>query len=208
MLENISEVTMMFFTIYPRIPFTMNIVLGPVISYFAILMNITIFIVLSEKDIKTPSTVIMQGLAISDSFTALCTYGLEPLFMFFYKEIGRSELDNSIEVWWSDGNHTVDETRLLLDMEYPVCVIHYCMSQLSDSFHLVSVLLTSFLGLQKLLVVAFPLWSQTTITIKQSIIACLICFIFAMVINIPRMFVVSLGSANGTTCYISKPYEI
>ncbi|VDI39171.1 Hypothetical predicted protein [Mytilus galloprovincialis] len=80
----------MLFILYARTPFWMNIVAGPTISYFSIAMNIIIFVALFHKKIRSPTTIVMQGLALADGLTALCTYGFEPFFNLHYEEIGNS----------------------------------------------------------------------------------------------------------------------
>ncbi|VDI23511.1 Hypothetical predicted protein [Mytilus galloprovincialis] len=88
----------MLFILYARTPLWMNFVAGPIISYLSIVMNIIIFVALFHKNIRTPSTVLMQGLALTDGLTALCTYGFEPLFILYYEEIGTSDDHSIIDV--------------------------------------------------------------------------------------------------------------
>ncbi|VDI19561.1 Hypothetical predicted protein, partial [Mytilus galloprovincialis] len=88
----------MLFILYARTPLWMNFVAGPIISYLSIVMNIIIFVALFHKNIRTPSTVLMQGLALIDGLTALCTYGFEPLFILYYEEIGTSDDHSIIDV--------------------------------------------------------------------------------------------------------------
>lgn len=205
----------MFFIIFQRTPYWINIVAGPAISYLAILMNIIVFVAFFDKRIKTPVTILLQGLAISDSLTAFCTYGLVPLFAHQFRDIGIANADDNIQIGTPIGfeigtlkNFTVSDITDLVNIKYPYCIIHYCATQLADSFHLVSVLLTASLGLQKFLAVAFPIRFRITITNRKSVIVCWICFLTSMMINIPRIFVVRLRSIEKDTCFVSKPNKL
>ncbi|CAC5371930.1 unnamed protein product [Mytilus coruscus] len=178
-------------------------------------MNIIVFVAFFDKRIKTPVTILLQGLAISDSLTAFCTYGLVPLFVHQFRDIGITNTDSNIQIGTPVGfglgtqkNFTVSDITNLVNIKYPYCIIHYCATQLADSFHLVSVLLTASLGLQKLLAVAFPIRFRITITNRKSVVVCWICFLTSMMINIPRIFVVRLSSIEKDTCFVSKPNKL
>lgn len=164
----------MFVILYERSPFALNIITGPVISYLAIFMNILIFFTLFAKNLVSPATVIMQGLSLADCLTAVCLYGFEPLFAYFYRYIGSN----------------------LIDLSYPFCAIHYCLQQLADKFLLTSVLLTTCLGLQKMVSVAFPIWCRLNMTTKKAVIVCYFCFLFSLAIHMPRVFAVSFATSR------------
>ncbi|CAC5403459.1 unnamed protein product [Mytilus coruscus] len=199
----------MLFTLYARVPIGLNIVAGPTLCYISTVMNIVVFVTLFDKKIRTPSTILMQGLAVADGITALSTYGMEPIFNLFYENIGKPGSPNVVDSY----SHTygyeiqisIEETQNLVDLKYPYCVVHYCLSHLADNFHLVSILLTTSLGIQKILALAMPIWSRINITNSKSVIVCCSCFLFSMALNIPRMFVVSMKSENGDACFVTKP---
>ncbi|VDI63163.1 Hypothetical predicted protein [Mytilus galloprovincialis] len=87
----------------------------------------------------------MQGLALADGLTALCSYGFEPFFSMQYEQIGNLTLDSHWIV--------SDEIKSIVGLKFPFCLIHYCLTNLADTFHLVSILITASLGIQKLLAV-------------------------------------------------------
>ena len=120
----------------------------------------------------------------------------------FHLQISVPEDDDFI---WKDVNISVKNTKLFVDLEYPYCVLHYFTSLLADCFHLISVLLTAALGIQKLLVVAFPLWSRIKLRNRMFIVVCALCFAFSLAINIPKMLLVNITSSNRSTCLISEP---
>ncbi|CAC5424276.1 unnamed protein product [Mytilus coruscus] len=199
----------MLFTLYARVPFGLNVVAGPAICYISTVMNIMIFVILLDKKIRSPSTVVMQGLAIADGLTALSTYGMEPIFNLFYAKIGIPGSPSTVSNYHSYKKRiytSILETQNLVELRYPYCVVHYCLSHMAENFHLVSILLTASLGIQKLLAIALPIWSRVHITNRKSAILCGFCFLFSMTLNIPRMFVVSIQSSeNGDTCFVSQP---
>lgn len=147
---------------------------GCVLTYVAILYNVFIMIVLSRPNLRSPTTVLMQGLAIADTLTAFCSYGLEPLFQVKYVNLN-----------WDASS---------LTLEYPYCALYVNLSQLVDLFHIVSVLLTTCLGIQKALALKFPFWVRTNLKIEFAVICCAICFTMSLLIHIPRHFAVSFAN--------------
>ena len=119
---------------------------GSIISCIAFIFNIFIFIILFSKRIMSPSTVLMQRLAISDGVTSLCLYGAELLFLGNYVDWR----------WWDYYYTTVWEHASLFS---PYCTISYICVQLADCFYFVSALLTVSLGFQKVLAIHFPIWT-------------------------------------------------
>ncbi|CAG2207467.1 unnamed protein product [Mytilus edulis] len=157
-------------------------------------MNIVIFVALFDRKIRTPSTVLMQGLALADSLTALCTYGFEPLFVAFYDRI----------IKWNYSSY--GELSKTVSLKYPLCWLHFLLSNLSGTFHLASVLLTTSLGLQKVLAVLCPIWTKTKITERKTGVVCAICFLFSSAISIPKLFIVRFSSGKGEICLVSEPH--
>lgn len=63
-------------------------IVGGVLSYISVIFNIVLFLVLFRKQLLSPSTILMQGLAVADCFTSFCSYGLEPIFQRHYIPFG------------------------------------------------------------------------------------------------------------------------
>ncbi|VDI30004.1 Hypothetical predicted protein [Mytilus galloprovincialis] len=134
----------------------------------------------------------MQGLALADCLTAFCLYGFEPVFAKNYALIEDNGLNKT-------------RNRQIVDLKYPYCVMHFVFSQLSDNFHLTSVLLTTCLGLQKLVAIVVPVWSRTGMSANKSIIVCLVCFMLPLILHIPRLFMVAFTPVeNADICSISQ----
>lgn len=198
----------MFFTLYARSPYWINVVAGPTVSYLSIVMNTIIFVTLFDRRVRTPTTVIMQGLAVADGLTALCTYGFEPLFSLHYKEIGISGTGNILYQITNELRVSIEETKRLVGLKFPYCLMHYCLSGLSDMFHLVSILLTTCLGLQKLIVCLIRhRINITKLDVRKSAIVCVMFFIVSIIINIPKLFVVTLTQGKEDECMVSEPHE-
>ncbi|CAC5424304.1 unnamed protein product [Mytilus coruscus] len=138
----------------------------------------------------------MQGLALADCLTAFCLYGFEPVFVTKYALIEENDLNKTAN-------------RQIVDLKYPYCVMHYVFSQLSDNFHLTSVLLTTCLGLQKLVAIVVPVWSRTGMSANKSIIVCLVCFMLPLTLHIPRLFLVAFTPVeNADICSISQRGDV
>ncbi|CAC5401368.1 unnamed protein product [Mytilus coruscus] len=142
----------------------------------------------------------MQGLALVDGLTALCTYGFEPFFSLHYEEIGNYTVRSSWLV--------TEEMKRLVGLRFPYCLMHYCLTNLADAFHLASILFTASLGLQKVIAVVCPIWSKTQMNERKSFIFCSTCILFTLVVNIPRLFVISFSSGKkADTCLVSEPHK-
>ena len=139
---------------------------GCVLSYISVVFNIVLFLVLFRKQLLSPSTILMQGLAVADCFTSFCSYGLEPIFQHHYIPFG-------------------DRYR---ELYYPYCSLYCNVNLLVDTFHLTSVFLTSCLGMQKVIVILFSVWSMNYLTIKKCIVCCVLRFIIPMAITLQRHF--------------------
>jgi hypothetical protein len=151
---------------------------GSVLAYVAVIFNIIVFVVLCRKNLISPATILMQGLAVADGLTSFCAYGLEPLFLANYKPV------NFISQ--SD----------LVELKYPYCAIYVYLRYLGDDFHLVSLLLTTCIGVQKCIALRFPIWTKFHLSNRKSLVVCLACFVLSMAINIPRHFGIHVYQGN------------
>ncbi|CAG2233119.1 unnamed protein product [Mytilus edulis] len=115
----------------------------------------------------------MQGLALADFLTALSSYGLQPLFQNRYK-CYHTDITDSYEC----------------DLEYPYCSVAVYLSISSTLFHTVSNLLTTFLGMQKVIAIRFPIWTRFHLTNRKAVICCFITFLLCVPFSVPRYFVI------------------
>ncbi|CAG2228442.1 unnamed protein product [Mytilus edulis] len=141
-----------------------------VLAYIAVVFNIIVFVVLCRKNLVSPATILMQGLAISDGLTAFSAYGLEPLFQMNYKSV----------------NFLLQST--LLELKYPLCGIYVHFRYISSDIQLVSLILTTCIGVQKCVALRFPIWTKLHLTNRKATGVCLMCFVISFAINLPRHF--------------------
>lgn len=62
------------------------------------------------------------------------------------------------------------------------------LSLMSMTFHTVSVVNTTCLGIQKVLAINYPIWTKVHMTNEKAAV-CALCFLFPIIISFPRHFV-------------------
>jgi len=139
-----------------------------------VIFNIITVAALCRKNLVSPATILMQGLALADCLTAFCSYGLEPLFLRYY----------------------TCETHDWCKVVFPYCIISTHLSILSMTFHTVSIMLTTCLGIQKVIAMKFPIWTKIYLAKTKAVICCIVCFIVAISFGFPRHFAIGFISAN------------
>ena len=173
---------------------------GMCLSFMSVLFNCVIFFTFYLRNLSSPATILMQGLALADGLTAFSAYGMEPLFQ-NTRVFAVANLTAS-----SAGPYD----GILFSMNYPFCGIYVYLSYFVDMFHLVSVLLTTCLGVQKVVAIQFPFWTRNHLTKKKSVICCASCFLLSIGIHISRLMGVVLkqdATFLGTDCYVQEKSE-
>ncbi|CAG2213099.1 unnamed protein product [Mytilus edulis] len=121
----------------------------------------------------------------------------------FYDKIG-------YYVNFNDTNEATENLFLELtefvSLKFPLCWLHFVVTNLTDTFHLASILITTSLGVQKLMAVMCPIWSRTKVTNRKAGIVCGVCVVGSMVMSIPRLFVVGFKSGKEDICLVSDPH--
>lgn len=138
---------------------------GTVLSYLSMIFNLFSFLILCRKNLRSPATILMQGLALADFLTALSSHGLQPLFQNRYK-CYHTDITDSYE-----------------------CSVAVYLSISSTLFH-TSNLLTKFLGMQKVIAIRFPIWTRFHLTNRKAVICCFITFLLCVTFSVPRYFVI------------------
>ncbi|CAG2237601.1 RAC1 [Mytilus edulis] len=124
-----------------------------------------------QKPFLTPATVLLQGLALADGLTAVFMYGFEPIFLNTLSEITVPSFNGSY-----------------VTLQSSACSIYvYTMLLACDCFHLISVFFTTCIGLQKVVAVRFPIWTRNNLTVKKSLVCCVLCFAIPAAINVPLL---------------------
>ncbi|VDI58674.1 Hypothetical predicted protein [Mytilus galloprovincialis] len=173
------------------VPEYLNDIVGPIISYTAILFNIVVIIILFHKTLRTPSSVLMQGLALSDALTALFSYGLEPFLLNSYIRDEYAEQMGATVIY------------------FPLCKLHHYKLMMVDLFHLSSVLLTTALGIQKFVAIKFPICSYIKVKRREMLAVVIVIFVFSVGLHIPKFLVADFGRGEFDTkeCEIAAKSE-
>ncbi|VDI19839.1 Hypothetical predicted protein [Mytilus galloprovincialis] len=148
---------------------------GTYTSYVSMIFNVFVFVILCRKTLISPATILMQGLAAADFLTAFSSYGLEPLFQSNYV----------CEVIEDSKQHN-DKMMQACSLTYPQCVVATHLSILSATFHTASYMITTCLGIQKVIAIRFPIWTKCKLSNRKSIICCVSCFWLSLAISLPR----------------------
>ncbi|CAC5391527.1 unnamed protein product [Mytilus coruscus] len=162
---------------------------GSVIAYVSMLLNILVFLLLCRKALRSPATVLMQGLAVADFLTAFSSYGLHPLFLLQY-----------------DCEYSTTRTLHECFLQYPYCSLATHMSISFFTFHNISFMITTCLGLQKVIAIRFPIWTKTQLTINKAAILSVFFFVLSVALGMPRHFAIRLEadiSISRKTCIAS-----
>lgn len=174
--------------------------IGTCLSFMSVLFNCVILFTFYSRNLLSPATILMQGLALADGLTAFSAYGMEPLFLNTRVFIA-TNLTASLPSPYN---------KILFSMNYPFCGIYVYLAYFVDMFHLVSVLLTTCLGIQKVVAIQFPFWTRNHLTKKTSVICCVSCFLLSIGIHIPRLMGVVIkqdATFLGSDCYVKQKSE-
>lgn len=163
-------------------------VLGSIVSYLAIIFNIFIVGILCQNLFVSPSTVLIQGLALADGLTALFTYGFEPFFV--------SKYDENFYLLLKSVTSEEVRANVFVTLGYPDCKFYLLTNHLAECCHLISVCFTMCIGLQKVVAMRFPIWTRIKLTVWKSVICSLVCFLVPIAISIPGMTALSLQSVE------------
>lgn len=143
---------------YPA-SFEIYAVLCPAIALLTLFTNILVIVVFMKKHLLSPTSVLLIGLAVSD---ILAGNIISPPYIYAYG------IANSGQA-----------------LPYPMCLFHDFGGHLAALFHQVSVWITMALGIQRYVVVAFPIVGRRICTIKKSVL-------WVIVINIATLLMCSI----------------
>ncbi|CAC5379994.1 unnamed protein product [Mytilus coruscus] len=105
-------------------------------------MNNIVLIALFDKSMKKPFSIFLPALALANNLTALCIYGLEPVFALLYHPIGRannvSHQTDQLDLIYGSQFNSFEEIQTFETLDYPFCAMHYYSTQLVDMFYFVS----------------------------------------------------------------------
>ena len=73
------------------------------------------------------------------------------------------------------------------------------------TFHTVSILLTTCLGIQKVVAMAFPIWTKYHVTNKKYVVCCISCFLVSVLISCPRHFSLQFEESSLSVLFHTSP---
>lgn len=143
------------------------ILTGEIIS-----VNIVIIYIFLREQYSSAVTVLLSALAVTDLLTALCATLPNFIADYFYYH----ELD-----------HT-DGTNLAWNRKYPDCVVFYVFDDCVYAFHMMSVLTTTLLCVQKAGTMRFPFWAKYQINKQLSFLGILFVMLVSISLYVPYAY--------------------
>ncbi|XP_021371310.1 sex peptide receptor-like [Mizuhopecten yessoensis] len=132
-------------------------VLCPLLACTTLCTNILVTIVFTMNRMRSPTTILLTALAVSDILAASV---ITPMYVYFYS------MGNVLN--YQDG------------LPYPLCIYHSIAYKITAVFHAVSIWLTVVLGIQRFIVVAFPIPGRRFWSHKNSILVILLVYILVL----------------------------
>ena len=140
--------------------FVMYGVLCPLLGVMTLVGNlIAIGIFTMNRRMRSPTSILLIGLAVSDILAATV---ITPMYIYFY---------------------SLDKSKHFIT--FPLCIYHSYAYKIAVLFHTTSVWLTTALGVQRCIVVAFPLPGRQICTHRNSSIVVLLIYLTACIVYSP-----------------------
>lgn len=155
-----------------------------------ILVNTIVVFIFLKKENRSPITVWLSGLALTDLLTSISTVSLDVLGLYKPMQHPAGVL---MWFWW-----------------YPSCVTYTIIRTNSFAFHLMSVLFTTVLCLYKAVAILFPFWTKRNINTTFSAVSSAVIAISSIVMFCPTMVDKCniLHDLNGMCCSENLPRDI
>ncbi|XP_063401867.1 uncharacterized protein LOC134686124 [Mytilus trossulus] len=161
------------------------------------LVNCFVLYIFLQKSNRSPTTLLLSMLAVSDTLTAL--------FICIPTIIAYQVYQHHISF-----NGTVLSWNLI---DYNSCIISGA-THFKYAFHLLSVLITTLLSMQKAIALRFPLWSIRGLTNNRSVKSSAIAFTLSIILFLPNVVIWKILSkdVDGSCCIdgdlIVKYYDV
>lgn len=145
-------------TNYPA-GFLIHGIICPIISVFTLVFNMLVIVVFLRRKMRSPTSALLIGLAVSDIWAA-----------------------NVINIAYVYVYGFLDLTKPL---PYPMCIMYDVTSKLAPPFHTTSVWITTALGIQRFIIIAFPMQGPRFCSIKTSTFIIIFTYILSFIMYIP-----------------------
>lgn len=137
-------------------------ILYPIVAILTVITNVLVVGVFLKQRMKSPTTILLVGLAIGDAGVGAVTL---PLHIYY---------------------HSLQNYQFT--MEYPGCIYYHVAPVISTILHTVSVWVTTALGVQRYLVVSHPFKGPKYCTITTSIVVLVYIYVLATAMYFPQFF--------------------
>ncbi|KAK3085906.1 hypothetical protein FSP39_010296 [Pinctada imbricata] len=162
---------------YPSSFFIYGVLL-PTIAIFTLITNSLIITIFMRRSMRTPTSVLLIGLAIGD---ILAGNVILPSYIYVY------------------GLHNSDQY-----LPFPMCIFYDYGAIFGAIFHQTSTWITMVLGIQRFIVVAFPLQGRRFFTIRKSVVCIVLVNFISLIMYSPSFFSTKYSkvTVNGTVLCI------
>lgn len=134
-------------------------------------VNVLVVIVLTRKNMRNQTNIILAFIAVSDSLTGLITLPSYIMAYDKYLDVDDSDMDDGLIL-------SKDLCRYFMISKF----------FLSKVFHTMSIFFTLFLGFERFVSVAFPFKANIIFTMKRNVIVCTAIVFLSPVLNIYHVF--------------------
>lgn len=163
---------------------------GAGLAYVLVIQNIIIIRIFLQRHLLSPVSILLSLLALSDTFSVF--------FWFVPEHIG------AIFKYYN-GTAFGEYSMISASFEkYPFCALAYwARNILSSGFHSTAIVITTLLGIQKTLVMLFPVFSKCNLNKRCAIIVTIIVLTFCLGLEMPYAFFFSFNpTSNGECCKV------
>lgn len=136
---------------------------GPVVIGLSFLSTIIIVLTFMRKSMRSPTTIILTGIVVSDTLKSVLRYG------------------NYLYIYFSYGAGTVD-------IVLPYCTFLFYSQKVENIFYSNAQALWVCLAIQRVLVIKFPFQSREILTTKASLLTVAVCIILAVLYRLPELY--------------------
>jgi hypothetical protein len=134
-------------------------ILCPIVSAFTLLFNMLVIVVFLKRKMRSPTSALLIGLAVSDILAAN-VINIAYVYVYGFLDVKKP-------------------------LPYPLCIIYDVTSKLAPQFHTTSVWITTALGIQRFIIIAFPIQGPRFCTIKSSTIVIIGTYVLSLFMYIP-----------------------
>lgn len=181
------------YTVQYLVPDVWNIYFQITIAGILVIFNSFIVKVFSMH--CSPVTILLSVLAVTDTLSALfVTIPKITGYYFFYNDLERSNGYYFNGWFW--------------ERKYPLCAVLFVIEGLIYPIHMISVVITTLLSIQKALVIRFPRWGKRHLNKTMSfrlVVVTIVCICF---LYIPSMIhgMMNLSSGDDNKCCFSQEH--